>query len=161
MAIKIRNILKSFFTTGAKPTQSQFADFIDSFFHRTEDANQPGGVPLLDTGGKIPPGLLDLLAYAKRKTVVIILTESTLLTAAHNDALLVYWGATDITVTATEQFVGFGCVLAHFGDGRINLAAAASVTLEEELNRFRTVKKRPASLVFVSNTIAMVAGTAA
>lgn len=37
MSIVSRTILKNYFLTGAKPTQSQFADFIDSLFHLTEN----------------------------------------------------------------------------------------------------------------------------
>lgn len=37
MATQNRNILKDFFKTGDKPTQSNFEDLIDSFTHRTED----------------------------------------------------------------------------------------------------------------------------
>jgi hypothetical protein len=37
MAIRIRSILKNWFKTGDKPTEAQFADWIDSFYHKTED----------------------------------------------------------------------------------------------------------------------------
>ncbi len=37
MAKQTRNILKSWFETGDKPTQAQFASLIDSFFHLDED----------------------------------------------------------------------------------------------------------------------------
>jgi hypothetical protein len=38
MAIKLRNILKTFFETGDKPTQQQFWDWHDSYWHKTDDA---------------------------------------------------------------------------------------------------------------------------
>lgn len=37
MAIQLRNILKGFFNTGDRPTESQFSDMVDSFIHQTED----------------------------------------------------------------------------------------------------------------------------
>jgi hypothetical protein len=37
MSIKARTLLKTWFETGKYPEQSQFADWIDSFFHKTED----------------------------------------------------------------------------------------------------------------------------
>jgi hypothetical protein len=39
MAIQTRTTLKSWFETGDKPTQDQFADWIDSYWHLTEDAS--------------------------------------------------------------------------------------------------------------------------
>ncbi|MEA2707623.1 MAG: hypothetical protein QOF78_224 [Phycisphaerales bacterium] len=45
-AILSRNILKSFFEKGDKPTESQFANFIDSFIHLTDD-----GLTLTGIGG--------------------------------------------------------------------------------------------------------------
>lgn len=35
MAIRTISVLKSYFNTGDKPTESQFADLIDSFFHKS------------------------------------------------------------------------------------------------------------------------------
>lgn len=37
MAIQLRNILKSFFNTGDRPTETQFSDVVDSFLHQSED----------------------------------------------------------------------------------------------------------------------------
>jgi hypothetical protein len=37
MAIVSRALLKTYFETGDKPTQAQFASLIDSLFHKTED----------------------------------------------------------------------------------------------------------------------------
>ena len=37
MAIRIRQIIKSNFNTGDKPTQDNFHDWIDSFIHKEED----------------------------------------------------------------------------------------------------------------------------
>jgi hypothetical protein len=37
MPITARNILKQYFETGKKPTQAQFANLIDTFFHKSED----------------------------------------------------------------------------------------------------------------------------
>jgi hypothetical protein len=42
MAILPRNLLKSFFERGDKPTQGQFAALIDSIVHTTEDADKLG-----------------------------------------------------------------------------------------------------------------------
>jgi len=38
MATQGRNTLKGWFLTGKYPTQSQFADWIDSFWHKSEDS---------------------------------------------------------------------------------------------------------------------------
>lgn len=40
MAIRARDILKAWFETGDKPTQSQFWDWIDSFWHMTDTIPQ-------------------------------------------------------------------------------------------------------------------------
>jgi hypothetical protein len=37
MAIRIREVLRGWFSTGKYPTQTQFSDFFDSFFHKSED----------------------------------------------------------------------------------------------------------------------------
>lgn len=37
MAIKSRNVLKAWFSQGKFPTGEQFSDWIDSFFHKSED----------------------------------------------------------------------------------------------------------------------------
>jgi len=37
MSIQLRNTIKGWFQTGLKPTQAQFRDWIDSFFHLSED----------------------------------------------------------------------------------------------------------------------------
>lgn len=37
MAVQGRNTLKNWFSNGKKPPQSQFWDWIDSFWHKTED----------------------------------------------------------------------------------------------------------------------------
>ena len=37
MAIQLRNILKSFFNTGDRPTENQFSDLVDSFVHQNEN----------------------------------------------------------------------------------------------------------------------------
>ncbi|QEE50661.1 hypothetical protein FUA48_14060 [Flavobacterium alkalisoli] len=37
MPIQLRNILKSFFNTGDRPTENQFSDLVDSFVHQSED----------------------------------------------------------------------------------------------------------------------------
>jgi hypothetical protein len=37
MAIRSRNVLKAWFETTDVPTEQQFADWIDSFFHKSED----------------------------------------------------------------------------------------------------------------------------
>ncbi len=37
MAITARNLIKNWFKTGNYPTESQFANWIDSFFHLSED----------------------------------------------------------------------------------------------------------------------------
>lgn len=42
MAVKARSILKSWFYTGAKPIAAMFHDWIDSYYHRTEDAHMVG-----------------------------------------------------------------------------------------------------------------------
>lgn len=42
MALVSRNILKSFFQTGDKPTQAQFDSLIDSLLHYAEDRNKLG-----------------------------------------------------------------------------------------------------------------------
>lgn len=53
MALTSRNILKQYFETGKKPTQAQFANLIDSFFHKSEDtvtiANVSGLAAVLAT----------------------------------------------------------------------------------------------------------------
>lgn len=49
MAIESRNTLKGWFETGDTPTQAQFVDFFDSYFHLTEDtlpANKVDGLVL-------------------------------------------------------------------------------------------------------------------
>jgi len=38
MSIQIRSVLKNWFKNGKKPTETQFSDWIDSFYHKTEDA---------------------------------------------------------------------------------------------------------------------------
>ena len=40
-----RNVLKSYFQTGDFPTQEQFAELIDSFWHLEEDGEAPSGPP--------------------------------------------------------------------------------------------------------------------
>lgn len=73
--IRGRSTLKNWFKTGLKPTQDQFWDWMDSFWHKTEtiavsvidglqglldnkiDTAQrgiAGGVATLDSGGKVP-----------------------------------------------------------------------------------------------------------
>ncbi len=42
MAIVSRTTLKNWFKQFAKPTESQFSDFFDSFIHKTEDGNAIG-----------------------------------------------------------------------------------------------------------------------
>jgi hypothetical protein len=42
MAVKNRNILKSYFETGDKPTEAQFIDLIDSMFNISEDSPVQG-----------------------------------------------------------------------------------------------------------------------
>jgi len=37
MSIRSRNVLKAWFENGDFPTGTQFADWIDSFFHKSED----------------------------------------------------------------------------------------------------------------------------
>lgn len=44
MAVTARNTLKQWFETGKKPTQSQFANLIDSFFHKSDDTMSIAGV---------------------------------------------------------------------------------------------------------------------
>ena len=39
MAIRSRNVLKAWFEDGDFPTGTQFSDFFDSFFHKSEDAS--------------------------------------------------------------------------------------------------------------------------
>lgn len=39
MAIRSRNVLKAWFETTDVPTEQQFSDWIDSFFHKSEDVN--------------------------------------------------------------------------------------------------------------------------
>ncbi len=43
MAVKSRNVLKSYFENGDKPNESQFSDLIDSLIHVTEGGDQSGG----------------------------------------------------------------------------------------------------------------------
>lgn len=40
MAVRALTILKSWFETGDKPTQSQFWDWLDSFYHKDEQIDQ-------------------------------------------------------------------------------------------------------------------------
>ena len=49
MAIKERNILKGYFETGDKPTQSQFADLIDSFKHKNDTLSDQEVVQLANS----------------------------------------------------------------------------------------------------------------
>lgn len=158
MAIKIRNILKSFFTTGAKPTQSQFADFIDSFVHKTEEVDQPGGVPSLGLDGKIPAALLNLLAYAKRITTITQVNASKTLSAVDNDTVQFYRGAPAIVITLDALGEGFGCVYVTTG-GKTSFAAAGGITIINEENKFAITKPRPVSIVYLSNTEVLITGT--
>jgi len=47
MAEQTRNVLKSWFVTGATPTQQQFWDLLDSYFHRTD------GLAMEDVSGLV------------------------------------------------------------------------------------------------------------
>jgi|GEM_PF-1243086 len=47
MAIKTIDELKAFFETGDKPTQQQFADWLDSFFHRNDGIGIPNVTGLI------------------------------------------------------------------------------------------------------------------
>lgn len=49
MAQQSRNQLKQWYVTGAFPTQQQFWDWLDSFWHKTEDAIQITNVQNLQT----------------------------------------------------------------------------------------------------------------
>ena len=41
MAIKSRDILKTYFENGDKPDENQFSDLIDSLIHVTEGGTEP------------------------------------------------------------------------------------------------------------------------
>ena len=103
-----RQVLKGYFKRGLKPTEQQFADFIDSIFNFEEDVleskyldtlivntlngkidksalGQPNGVVPLDLNGKIP------LAYLPNTELNLseILNRLTQLEAAMPQALVV------------------------------------------------------------------------
>lgn len=48
MAITVRSIIKGWFETGKKPTQGQFADWIDSFWHQQDTIPQSSVTGLED-----------------------------------------------------------------------------------------------------------------
>ena len=48
MATQGRSILKSWFSAGKKPPESQFWDWIDSFWHKTEDSIPIANITSLD-----------------------------------------------------------------------------------------------------------------
>ena len=50
MASQTKDILKSYFETGDKPTQQQFADLIDSMFNKTDDMLSGAKTSAVDAG---------------------------------------------------------------------------------------------------------------
>lgn len=55
MAIQSRTTLKNWFLTGLKPLQSQFHDWIDSFWHKDEEIPAASITGLNDALAEIPP----------------------------------------------------------------------------------------------------------
>ncbi len=49
MSVQIRSVLKKWFGTGKKPTAVQFADWIDSFYHKSEDSIAASSITGLQT----------------------------------------------------------------------------------------------------------------
>lgn len=71
MAKKNRTDLKAFFKTGDKPTQSQFADLIDSFYNIDED-DSGWQIATLQNGFENYEGPYSNVQYRKKNGIIYI-----------------------------------------------------------------------------------------